>query len=369
MRGSDRRSGALFSYVNLEKRVPIGHPLRVIRGIANDALVSMSDAFGALYASTGRPSIPPEMLLRALLLQAFYGVRSERQLMERLEFDLLFRWFVGLEIDDAVWDASTFSKNRDRLLAGDAAAAFLVAIVAHPKVRRLVSTEHFSVDGTLIEAWASMKSFRPKTEAGAPPDDGAPPSGDGGGRNAEVNFRGERRTNDTHASTTDPDARLFRKSRGTGAVLCFIGHALMENRSGLVVDAELTRAAGTAERLAALAMLEGAARETGRRVTLGADKGYDTADFVMEVRELNAVPHVAQNTAGRRSAIDGRTTRHPGYAASQRIRKRIEEFFGWSKSSAGHRKTRFRGLPRIRFAFTLTAAAYNLIRLPKLIAA
>jgi IS5 family transposase len=293
---------------------------------------------------------------------------SERQLMERLEFDLLFRWFVGLEVDDPVWDASTFSKNRDRLLAGDAAVAFLAAIVAHPKVRRLVSTEHFSVDGTLVEAWASMKSFKPKAEGEDPPDDGAPPEG-GQGRNAEVDFRGERRSNETHASTTDPDARLFRKSRGTGAVLCFMGHALMENRSGLVVDAELTRAAGTAERLAALAMLEGVAHETGRRVTIGADKGYDTADFVMEVRELNAVPHVAQNTAGRRSAIDGRTTRHPGYAASQRIRKRIEEFFGWTKSSAGHRKTRFRGLPRVRFAFTLTAAAYNLIRLPKLIAA
>jgi transposase len=343
MRGSDRRSGALFSYVNLEQRVPSGHPLRVIRGIANEALGSMSDAFGALYASTGRPSIPPEMLLRALLLQAFYGVRSERQLMERLEFDLLFRWFVGLEVDDPVWDASTFSKNRDRLLAGDAAAAFLAAIVAHPKVRRLISTEHFSVDGTLVEAWASMRSFRPKAEGEDPPDDGTPPDG-GRGRNAEVDFRAERRSNETHASTTDPDARLFRKSRGTGAVLCFMGHA-------------------------ALAMLQGAARETGRRVTIGADKGYDTADFVMEVRELNAVPHVAQNTAGRRSAIDGRTTRHPGYAASQRIRKRIEEFFGWSKSSAGHRKTRFRGLPRVRFAFTLTAAAYNLIRLPKLIAA
>jgi transposase len=380
MRGSDRRSGALFSYVSIEERVPAGHPLRVIRGIADEALASMSGTFDALYAPTGRPSIPPEMLLRALLLQAFYGVRSERQLMERLDFDLLFRWFVGLGVDDPVWDASTFSKNRDRLLAGDAAAAFLAAIVAHPTVRRLVSTDHFSVDGTLIEAWASMKSFRPKHEGGGPPDDGAPPEG-GQGRNAEVDFRGERRSNGRHwsaigpsdngdhASATDPDARLFRKSRGTGAVLCFMGHALMENRSGLVIDAELTRSTGTAERLAALAMIEGVARETGRRVTVGADKGYDTADFVMEVRELNAVPHVAQNTARRRSAIDGRTTRHPGYTASQRIRKRIEEFFGWTKSAAGQRKTRFRGLPRVRFAFTLAAAAYNLIRLPKLIAA
>jgi transposase len=373
MRGSDRRSGALFSYVDLEKRVPAGHPLRVIRCIANDALGSMSGSFDALHASVGRPSIPPEMLLRVLLLQAFHGLRSERQLMERLDFDLLFRWFVGLGVDDAVWDASTFSKNRDRLLEGDAAAAFLAAIVAHPKVRRLVSTEHFSVDGTLIEAWASMKSFRPKAEEEASPDDGAPPPG--AGRNAEVDFRGERRTNGRHwsaigpsdngdhASTTDPDARLFRKSRGTGAVLCFMGHALMENRSGLVVDAGLTRATGTAERVAALAMLEGVASDTGRRVTIGADKGYDTADFVMEVRELDAVPHVAQNTAGRRSAIDGRTTRYQGYAASQRIRKRLEEVFVWIKSSAGHRKNRFRGLPRARFAFTSAAAAYNLIRM------
>jgi transposase len=322
---------ALFSYVNIEERVPSGHPLRVIRGIANEALASMSGAFDAIHASTGRPSIPPEMLLRALLLQAFHGVRSERQLMERLDFDLLFRWFVGLGVDGSIWDASSFSKNRERLLAGDAAAAFLAAIVAHPKVRRLVSTDHFSVDGTLIEAWASMTRFRPQAAGEDPPDGGAPPEG-GQGRNAEVDFRGERRSNETHASTTDPDARLFRKSRGTTA-------------------------------------LEGAARETGRRVTIGADKGSDTADFILEVRELNAVPHVAQTAAGRRSAIDGRTTRHPGYAASQRIRKRIGEVFGWTKSSAGHRKTKFPGLPRVRFAFTLTAAACNLIRLPKLVAA
>ncbi|MAS43813.1 MAG: IS5/IS1182 family transposase [Rhodobacteraceae bacterium] len=374
MRGEDRRSGALFSYVDLEARVPAGHPLRAIRSIVNDALAALSSGFDGLYARTGRPSIPPEQLLRALLLQAFYGLRSERQLMERMEFDLLFRWFVGLGVDDAVWDASTFSKNRDRLLAGDAAAGLLSAIVAHPKVRRLTSTEHFSVDGTLVEAWASMKSFKPKAPAagaGDAPSDGSgggdapPPSG---GRNAEVDFRGEKRSNDTHASTTDPDARLFRKSRGAGAVLCFMGHALMENRSGLVVDAELTRATGTAERVAAVAMLEGVARGTGR-ITVGADKGYDAAEFVMEARELGVTPHVAQNTSGRRSAIDGRTTRHPGYAASQRIRKRIEEVFGWMKAPAGHRKTRFRGLPRVRFAFTLGAAAYNLIRLPRLLAA
>jgi len=373
MRGLDWRSGALFSYVDLEERVPASHPLRAIRDIANEALGALSETFEALYAPIGRPSIPPEMLLRALLLQAFYGIRSERLLMERLDFDLLFRWFVGLGVDDAVWDASSFSKNRDRLLEGEAAAAFLAAIVAHPKVRRLTSSDHFSVDGTLIEAWASMKSVKPKDAGDGladPPDDASPPpDGDNRGRNAEVDFRGQRRTNETHASTTDPDARLYRKSPGVGAALCFMGHALMENRNGLIVDAELTRATGTAERVAALAMLEGVARDAGRRVTLAADRAYDVADFVMEARELNATPHVAQNTAGRRSAIDGRTTRHPGYAASQRVRKRIEEFFGWAKAAAGLRKTKFRGLARVRFAFTLAAAAYNLIRLPKLLAA
>jgi transposase len=364
----------LFSYVDLEARVPAVHPLRAIRSIANDALAALSGGFEELYARTGRSSIPPEQLLRALLLQAFYGLRSERQLMERMEFDLLFRWFVGLGVDDAVWDASTFSKNRDRLLAGDAAAGLLAAIVAHPKVRRLTSSEHVSVDGTLVEARASMKGFKPREPAAgagdASPDD---PGGDdapppSGGRNAEVDFRGEKRTNDTHASTTDPDARLFRKSRGAGAVLCSMGHALMENRSGLVVDAEPTRATGTAERVAAVAMLEGVDRGTGR-ITVGADKGYDAAEFVMEARGLGVTPHVARNTSGRRSAIDGPTTRHPGYAASQRIRKRIEAVFGWMKAPAGQRKTRFRGLPRVRFAFTLGAAAHNLIRLPKLLAA
>lgn len=372
MRGSDQRNGALFSYVDLEGRVPGAHPLRAVRKIANEALGSMSDAFTALYAPIGRPSIPPEMLLRALLLQVFYGIRSERLLMERLDFDLLFRWFVGLGVDDPVWDASSFAKNRDRLLEGEAAAAFLTAIMAHPRVRRLTSSDHFSVDGTLIEAWASMKSVKPKARAGepaAPPDDTPPSDGAHRRRNAAVDFRHQRRTNDTHASTTDPDARLYRKSRGVGAALCFMGHALMENRNGLIVDAELTRATGTAERVAALAMLEGVARDGGPRVTLGADRAYDAADFVMEARELNVTPHVAQNTAGRRSAIDGRTTRHPGYAASQRIRKRIEEFFGWAKGSAGLKKTKLRGLARVRFAFTLAAAAYNLIRLPKLLVA
>jgi transposase len=364
MRGSDVRSGELFSYVDLEDRVPASHPLRAIRVIVNDALVALSREFQEIYSDIGRPSIPPEKLLRTLLLQVFHGIRSERQMMERLDFDLSFRWFVGLGIDDRVWDASSFSKNRDRLLDGDIAAQFLAAILARPPVKRLLSTDHFSVDGTLIEAWSSMKSFRPKDEAGAD----EPPSVEPGGRNAEVDFRGEKRTNATHASTTDPDALLYRKSPGTGAKLCFIGHVLMENRNGLVVDAEMTRVSGHAERLAALEMVEGVAVE-GRRITLGADKGYDARDFVEELRERNVTPHVAQNLSGRRSAIDRRTTRHPGYAVSLRIRKRIEEVFGWVKSSAGQGKTRFRGLPRVRFAFTFAVAAYNLVRLPKLLEA
>lgn len=284
--------------------------------------------------------------------------------MERLDFDLSFRWFVGLGIDDPVWDPSTFSKNRERLLDGEIAARFLAAILERPRVKRLLSTDHFSVDGTLIEAWCSMKSFRPKDEAGG---DDLPPGGPGG-RNTEVDFRGEKRSNMTHASTTDPDALLYRKSPGTGAKLCYMGHVLMENRNGLVVDAVTTRVSGHAERLAALEMLDGMIDpDAGRRITLGADKGYDARDFVAELRERGATPHVAQNQSGRRSAIDGRTTRHPGYAISLRIRKRIEEVFGWTKSSARQGKTRFRGLPRVRFAFTLTVAAYNLVRLPKLL--
>ena len=358
MRGSDGRSGALFSYVDLEARVPSGHPLRAIRAIVNEALGELSPTFAGLYAPLGRRSIPPEQLLRALLLQAFYSIRSERQLMERLDFDLLFRWFVGLGIDDPVWDHSTFSKNRDRLLEGDVAAEFLAALLDRPKVRRLLSSEHFSVDGSLIQAWASMKSFRPKE------GDGTPPSG---GRNGSLDFRGERRRNTSHASTTDPDALLYRKGPGMEARLCFVGHVLMENRSGLVVDAELTRASGHAERLAALAMLD--RLPTTGPATLGADRGFDAGDFVTELRERRVTPHIAQNTSGRRSAIDGRTTRHEGYAQSQRARKRIEEAFGWIKTIAGQARTRLRGLERVRWTFTLAAAAYNLIRLPKLIEA
>jgi transposase len=358
MRGEDRRTGALFSYVDLESRVRADHPLRAIREVVNAALAAMSSDFEALYSRLGRPGIAPERLLRALLLQCFYSVRSERQLMERLEFDLLFRWFVGLGVDDPVWDASVFSKNRDRLLAGEVAQRFLAELLALPEVRRLLSSEHFSVDGTLIQAWASMKSFKPKPP---PNNDG----GRGGGRNAPADFRGQKRSNDTHQSTTDPDARLYRKGPGMEARLCFIGHGLMENRSGLIVDARLTRVSGHAERLAALDMVQHVA-DRPCAVTLGADRGYDAADFVEELRGINVRPHVAQNTSRRRSAIDKRTTRHSGYAASQRIRKRIEEAFGWIKTVAGLRQTKLRGLPKVDWAFTFAAAAYNLVRLPKL---
>ena len=359
MRGTDERSGELFSYVDLEKRVRRDHPLRLIRELANVALADLSSEFAVLYSGTGRPSIAPEMLLRAMLLQAFYSVRSERQLMERLEFDLLFRWFVGLGVDDPVWDHSTFSKNRDRLLEGEIAAKLLAAVLAQPRVKRLLSSDHFSVDGTLIEAWASVKSFRPKGGKGG--------DGESGGRNAVADFRGQKRSNETHASTTDPDAKLYRKGPGMEAKLCFIGHGLMENRSGLIIDTRLTRVSGHAERLAALDMIEPLA-DRPRAITLGADRGYDTADFVEELRTLNIRPHVARNTSRRRSAIDGRTTRHAGYAASQRIRKRIEEAFGWIKTVAGMRKTKLRGLDKVALAFAFTAAAYNLVRLPRLLA-
>ena len=364
MRGGDDRTGELFSYVDLEARVRRNHPLRAIRLIVSEALSALERDFAALYSPIGRPSIPPEKLLRAMLLQAFYSIRSERLLMERLEYDLLFRWFVGIGVDDAAWDHSVFSKNRDRLLEGDIAAKFLAAVLAQPKVKRLLSTDHFSVDGTLIEAWASMKSVKPKD--GSSGGHGEPPA-DGGGRNAEADFHGERRSNETHASTTDPDARLYRKGRGKEAKLCFMGHGLMENRHGLLVDACLTLADGHAERVAALHMIEPRA-DRPAAITLGADKAYDAEDFINELRSMKVTPHVAQNTSGRCSAIDGRTTRHSGYAVSQRIRKRIEEAFGWIKTVAGQEKTKLRGRDRVGWGFTFAAAAYNLVRLPKLIA-
>jgi transposase len=356
MRGADRRTEGLFSYVSCESRVPAGHPLRSILTVADAALAALSGDFQQLYAVNGRPSIPPEKLLRALLLQAFYSVRSERQLMEQLDYNLLFRWFVGLSVDDPVWDVTVFTKNRDRLLQGEIAAKFLRAVLAQPRVKALLSDDHFSVDGTLIQAWASMKSFRPKDGSGDPP---AP------GRNGERDFHGERRSNETHASTTDPEAKLFRKGRGKEAKLCFLGHLVMENRHGLLVDGRVSEANGTAERDLAQAML---ADLPGRhKITVGGDKGFDTAGFVAALKGLNVTPHVAQNTANRRSAIDGRTTRHPGYAVSQRIRKQIEEGFGWIKEVALQRRARHRGKAKVGWQFTLAAAAYNLIRLPRLL--
>ncbi|MGH9610947.1 MAG: IS5 family transposase [Bryobacteraceae bacterium] len=360
MRGEDQRSEGFFSYVRLETRIAADHPLRMIRQLVDMALSKLSPAFDKLYAREGRPSIPPERLLRALLLQAFYTVRSERQLMEQLDYNLLFRWFVGLSADDPVWDATVFCKNRDRLLDGDIAAKFMASVLDLPEVRGLLSAEHFSVDGTLIEAWASMKSFVPK-------NGGKPPAGKGGGRNAERDFHGEKRKNDTHCSTTDPDARLFRKGAGKEAKLCHMGHLMTENRNGLIVDARLTEANGTAERTTALAMIEDNARPGSS--TVGGDKNYDTANFVAGCRERGCTPHVSQNDTNRRSAIDARTTRHPGYRISTIKRKRIEECFGWIKTVGGLRKTRHCGRNLVEWFFVLSATAYNLVRIPKLLAA
>ena len=359
MRGSDYRREGLFSYVRADSRVPKDHPLRTIRRIADAGLGSLSTQFDALYAQEGRPSIAPEKLLRALLLQAFYTVRSERQLMEQLDYNLLFRWFVGLSVDEPVWDTTVFSKNRDRLLEGEIAAAFMSAVLNLPEVNALLSKEHFSADGTLIQAWASMKSFRRKDGTDQPP---------GPGRNGERDFHRDKRCNETHASTTDADARLAEKSAGKEAKLAYNGNLLMENRHGLVVDAKVVQATGTAEPEAALAML--GALPDGGRITVGADKAYDAAGFVAQARALNVTPHVAQNICARRgSNIDARTTRHGGYAVSQVIRKRIEEANGWIKCVGGMTQTKFRGLARVNWMFQLKAAAYNLIRLPKLLAA
>ena len=362
MRGEDQHSATFFSYMRLEDRIPADHPLRAIRELVDAALRDLSRAFNKLYADEGRPGVPPERLLRALLLQAFYTVRSERQLMEQLDYNLLFRWFVGLSADDAVWHPTVFCKNRDRLLNGDIARRFMASVLTLPQVRALLSSEHFSVDGTLIEAWASMKSFVPKDG-----DGGSGKSGrSGGGRNAERDFHGEKRKNDTHSSTTDPDARLFRKGAGKEAKLCHMGHLMMENRNGLIIDARLTEANGTAERTTALDMIEDNAKPGS---TVGGDKNYDTADFVAGCRERGCTPHVSQNDTNRRSAIDARTTRHPGYRISTIKRKRIEEPFGWMKTVGGLRKTRHRGRDLVEWFFLLTATAYNLVRIPKILAA
>jgi len=357
MRGADEQSGAMFSYVSLEERVPPDHPLRAIRRITDRALEQLSPQFGRLYIHFGRPSVPPEKLLRALLLQALYTIRSERQLMEQLDYNLLFRWFVGLGIDAPVWAPTTFSKNRDRLLTGDIAAAFFEAVLLHAQTERLLSDEHFTVDGTLLRAWASHKSFQPR--------DQDPPS-EGGG-NPTRDFHGQRRRNDTHQSTTDPDARLYRKARGREAHLGYLGHVLMEHRSGLIVNATVTPADGHGERDAAVVTI-GPLRGR-RRITVAADKAYDTRDFVANLRAMQVTPHVAQyrESAHRGSAIDGRTTRHAGYAISQRKRKLVEQGFGWMKTVGGLRKLRHRGGPLVTWIFTFTAAAYNIVRLRRLL--
>ena len=363
MRGDDIQQDAMFSYLSPEQRVPADHPLRPIRQMVDTVLKRLSPRFEGMYAEGGRPSIPPEKLLRALLLQYLYSVRSERLLMEQLDYNLLFRWFVGLNMDDPIWDFTVFSKNRERLLEADVARAFFEAIGQLAREQGLLSDEHFTVDGTLIEAWAGQKSFKPRTGAQLPPTDADP-------GNPSVDFRGQRRTNDTHASTTDPDAKLYKKAKGQEAKLGFLGHVLMENRNGLVVETRLTAASGTAEREAALEMV-GAKRQRKRGcLTLGGDKNYDTREQVAALRELKVTPHVAQNT-GRPggSAIDQRTTRHAGYTASQTKRKRVEEIFGWFKTVAMMRKARFRGLERVGWMFTWAAAAYNLVRMRNLLGA
>ena len=355
MRGVDHQQSGMFSYISAEQRVPRDHPLRAMRALVDAALKELGPRFAVLYASGGRPSIAPEKLLRALLLQVLYTVRSERLLMEQLDYNFLFRWFVGLNIDDPVWAVTVFTKNRERLLEGEVAQGFFNAVVAHARARGLLSDEHFTVDGTLIEAWAGHKSFK-RQDA----DPTAPPPDDPG--NPSVDFHGERRGNVTHQSTTDPEARLARKGAGKEAKLCYAGHVEMDNRHGLVVNTRLTQATGTAEPAAALAM---AAELPGwARVTLGADKGYDQKALVRELREHGVTPHVAQKL---HSAIDGRTTRHPGYRLSQWRRKRVEEIFGWLKTIGGLRKTRHRGVARVGWVFTFAAAAYNLLRIRNLI--
>jgi transposase len=357
MRGIDITQSAMFSYVSPEQRVPKDHPLRQIRVLCDVALRGLSREFDRMYSDIGRPSIAPEKLLRALLLQILYTIRSERMLMEQLDYNLLFRWFVGLNMDDVVWDATVYSKNRDRMLEADIAGLFFQAVVEEARVMGLLSDEHFSVDGTLIEAWASQKSFQTKDsgEAGKPGDKG----------NGGVDFHGEQRTNQTHESKTDPDARLYKKGKGKEAKLCYAGHVVMENRNGLAVSGQLTKATGTAEREAAVDMLGAIAGD--KRVTVGTDKAYDTRDFIEQTRAMNVTPHVTQNANGRSSAIDGRTTRHDGYTVSLRCRARIEEIFGWLKTVGGQRKTRYRGEPLVGWMFGFSLAAYNLVRMRKLL--
>jgi len=358
MRGENEHQGAMYSYIMPEQRVPADHPLRPMRQMTDEIFKQLSPRFDQLYSRTGRPSIAPERLLRALLLQVLYSVRSERMLMEQLEYNLLFRWFVGLNMDDRVWDATTFTKNRDRLLGGEIAEEFFAAVLELARTKELLSDEHFTVDGTMVEGWASLKSFQPKErprggDSDKPDDPGNP----------TVNFHGQKRSNETHQSTTDSDLRLFKKTKGSEAKLAYQGHVLMEHRNGLVVNAQLTQASGTAERETALWLLG----QSKKRVTLAADKAYDTQGFVAELRERRVTPHVAQNDKRRGgSAIDQRTTRHPGYAVSQRKRKRVEEIFGWLKTVGLLRKTRHRGLRLVGWIFKFATAAYNLVRIRNL---
>ena len=361
MRGEDLQQHDLFSYGSLEERVPADHPLRPIRTMVDEALKALDGRFEEIYNVDGRKSIPPERLLRALLLQMFYSVRSERMLMEQLEYNLLFRWFVGLSANEPVWHPTVFTKNRDRLLEGAVAEEFFTLVVNQARQKRLLSDEHFTVDGTLVEAWAGQKSFQRRQDGSVK----LPPQGPGG--NPTINYHREKRSNTTHESLTDRFARLFKKTRGAEAKLCYLGHLVTENRNGLVVDTRLTLATGRAEREAAVAIAEQMAARH-QRATLGADRAYDTGDFVKTMRVLEITPHVAQNTSNRRSAIDGRTTRHEGYAMSQRKRKRVEEVFGWLKTVALQRKTRFRGPDRVGWMFTFAAAAYNLVRMRNLMA-
>lgn len=360
MRGRLVDQSGMFSYLRPEDRIPTDHPLRRIRELVRDVLKELSPSFGKLYSHEGRPSIPPEQLLSALLLQAFYGIRSERLVMEQLNYNILFRWFVGLSPDDPVWHPTVFTKNRDRLQENEVFGKFMTKLLEHEKVRPLLSDEHFSVDGTLIEAWASHKSFKPKKARGEKDDDGS-------------NFHGQVRKNDTHQSTSDPEAKLYRKADGREAKLCYMGHALMENRNGLAVGGTVTQASGTAERRASERMLKN--KKGSRRITVGEDKAYDTSDHVAALRKMNVTPHVAQNDAltktgkRRRSAIDKRTTRHTGYRFSQVCRKMTECIFGWGKQHGTMRKTKHRGIARVGAGFMLNLIAYNLIRIPKLIAA
>jgi transposase len=363
MRGEDQQQHELFGYGTLEERVPQDHPLRPIRAMVDEALKAMDGRFEEIYPEDGRKSIPPERLLRALLLQMLYSIRSERMLMEQMEYNLLYRWFVGLSMNEEVWHPTVFTKNRDRLLEGEIAEEFFGVVLRQARRKKLLSDEHFTVDGTLIEAWAGQKSFQLKDDD----DILKPPPPPDPGSNPTIDYRKQKRSNDTHQSKTDPLARLYKKAKGAEAKLAYLGHILTENRNGLVVNTRVTLATGTAERNAAIEMAEEIAGGS-KRVTLGADRGYDTADFVEQMKEFRVTPHVAQNDTNRRSAIDARTTSQPGYAISQRKRKRVEEVFGWMKTVALQRKTRFRGPDKIGWMFTFAAAAYNLVRMRNLMA-